>query len=276
MHNGVEVYLRMDVDLVHFNDVDLTLSGRQLMKGVNFSMKPGEHVGVIGPSGAGKSTFIHLLLGLLQPSSGVVKLFNQDLSIISRDKLEDLRMGMGMLFQTNALFLEWSVYENIAFPIRYHYGLDESVIRNMVMLKLDSVGLRGTESLMPNELSGGMARRVALARAVALDPKFLVYDEPFTGQDPVTKSNLKILMKKIHRQYEVSSVIISHDIRDLSEIVDRMIVIWDGEVVAAGDVDDIMQSDNAQVKDFISGYSPLEQTGSAEGLLDNLLEGYDA
>lgn len=238
-------------------------------------MEPGEHVGIIGPSGAGKTTFINLMLGLLQPTSGSVRVFGQDVKKASISDLESLRMDMGMLFQTNALFLEWTVYENIAFPVRYHYGLDESVIRNLVMLKLESVGLRGAENLMPNELSGGMARRVALARAIALDPKFIIYDEPFTGQDPVTKSNLKTLMKKIHKQYHVSSVIVSHDIRDLSEIVDRMIVIWGGEIVAAGEVDEIMQSDNRQVKDFISGYSPIEQMGGDgdKPLIEELLEG---
>lgn len=261
------------MNLVKFNQVSLTIAGRELLKDISFSMSKGEHIGVIGPSGAGKSTFLNLLLGFLSPSNGSVSLFGNDLAEVSTSELEDLRMDMGMLFQTNALFAEWNVYENIAFPIRYHYGLPESVIRGMVKLKLDSVGLRGAEQLMPAQLSGGMARRVALARAVALDPNFLVYDEPFTGQDPVTKSNLKQLMLKLHRQYDVSSLIVSHDIQDLSEIVDRMIVIWNGKIVASGTAEDVMKSKDKQVRDFISGECPLVQVDTDNDLLSDILEG---
>ena len=262
------------MDLVNFQQAGLTIAGKTLLKDISFQMAKGEHVGVIGPSGAGKSTFLNLLLGFLKPTEGTVSLFERNLADISVSELEDLRMNMGMLFQTNALFSEWSVYENIAFPIRYHFGLPEHIISTMVKLKLDSVGLRGAQSLMPSELSGGMARRVSLARAVALDPMFLVYDEPFTGQDPVTKSNLKQLMRKLHRQYEVSSLIVSHDIQDLSEIVDRMIVIWKGKIVASGTVEEVMQSKDQQVIDFISGKSPLEQMGveGSSGLMEDILE----
>ncbi len=263
------------MDLVKFQQVGLTVAGKALLTDINFQMSRGEHVGVIGPSGAGKSTFLNLLLGFLQPSQGSVSLFGQDLLTVSDSEIEDLRMDMGMLFQTNALFSEWSVYENIAFPIRYHFGLPENVIATMVKLKLDSVGLRGAETLMPEQLSGGMARRVALARAVALDPMFLVYDEPFTGQDPVTKSNLKELMLKLHRQYEVSSLIVSHDIQDLSEIVDRMIVIWDGKIVASGTVEEVMQSQDPQVINFISGKSPLAQVRSDKGLMEDIRGHYN-
>lgn len=261
----------MGVDLVRFEQVSLTVGERKLLQDINFAMAQGEHVGVIGPSGAGKSTFLNLLLGFLSPTQGSVSLFGEDLSKVSTSQLEDLRMDMGMLFQTNALFPEWSVYENIAFPIRYHYRLDEKVIKTMVKLKLDSVGLRGAETYMPQELSGGMARRVALARAVALDPKFIIYDEPFTGQDPVTKSNLKELMTKLHRQYKVSSLIVSHDIQDLSEIVDRMIMVWDGKIIAYGSVEEIMQSDNAQVREFIAGKCPMEQLNAEKSLTDDIL-----
>nr|WP_272880571.1 ATP-binding cassette domain-containing protein [Candidatus Synchoanobacter obligatus] len=259
--------------MVNFEQVGLTINGRKLLSDIEFSMSKGEHVGVIGPSGAGKSTFLNLLLGFLSPTEGRVSLFEEDLSQVEVASLEDLRMNMGMLFQTNALFAEWSVYENIAFPIRYHYGLSEEIISNMVAMKLDSVGLRGAEKLMPSELSGGMARRVSLARAVALDPKFLVYDEPFTGQDPVTKSNLKELMMKLHRQYHVSSLIVSHDIQDLSEIVDRMIVIWSGRIVAAGTVSEVMNSSDKKVQDFIQGKLEMEQVQEKGDLLTDLIGG---
>ena len=263
------------MNLVQFEKASLTVSGKALLKNINFAMSKGEHVGIIGPSGAGKSTFLNLLLGFMLPTEGTVRLFEEDLSVIDQARLEDLRMDLGMLFQTNALFSEWSVYENIAFPIRYHHGLSEDVIAGMVKMKLDAVGLRGAEELMPEQLSGGMARRVALARAVALDPKFLVYDEPFTGQDPVTKSNLKQLMMKLHRQYEVSSLIVSHDIQDLSEIVDTMVVIWDGEIVASGSAESVMQTTNPKVRDFILGQSPLEQLDGGEDLKEEMLRSED-
>lgn len=260
------------MNLVNLQQASLTIAGKTLLKDITFQMAKGEHVGVIGPSGAGKSTFLNLLLGFIKVTEGSVSLFDRGLSDLAITELEDLRMNMGMLFQTNALFSEWTVYENIAFPIRYHYGLPEHMITTMVKLKLDSVGLRGAENMMPSELSGGMARRVSLARAVALDPMFLVYDEPFTGQDPVTKSNLKQLMLKLHRQYEVSSLIVSHDIQDLSEIVDRMVVIWDGKIVATGTVDEVMQSQDQAVVDFISGKSPLVQVGAENNLMQDILE----
>ena len=261
------------MDLVQFDQVSLTIDGKVLLNNVNFSMSKGEHVGIIGPSGAGKSTFLNLLLGFLTPTSGQVKLFGQDIATLDQSELEKLRMDLGMLFQTNALFSEWSVYENIAFPIRYHHGLEETIIQGMVKMKLDAVGLRGAEELMPEQLSGGMARRVSLARALALDPSFLVYDEPFTGQDPVTKSNLKQLMTKLHRQFEVSSLIVSHDIQDLSEIVDKLVVIWDGQIVASGSSQEVMKTDNQVVKDFILGQSPLEE--AVEGLTKEMMEGDD-
>lgn len=260
------------MEIVRFDQVSLEVCGRVLMDKVNFSMSVGEHIGVIGPSGAGKSTFLKLLLGFIQPTEGRVYLFGRELSALSGQELEQFRMDIGMLFQTNALFSEWSVYENIAFPIRYHYELPEEVIKNIVKLKLEDVGLRGAENMSIGELSGGMARRVALARGVSRDPSFLIYDEPFTGQDPVTKSHLKILMRKFH-QNQMSSVTVSHDIKDLSEIVGKMMVIWDGRVVAFGSVNDVMQSDHEMVRHFIEGSSPLAQENTRQDLLTDIMEG---
>lgn len=259
-------------EIVRFEEVSLTVGGRVLTDNVSFSMCEGEHIGIIGPSGAGKSTFLNLMLGFVQPTKGQVSLFGQVLEGLSPRELEQLRMDTGMLFQTNALFSEWTVYENIAFPIRYHYDLPESIIRNIVKLKLDDVGLRGAERMMPRELSGGMARRVALARAVSMDPDFLIYDEPFTGQDPVTKSHLKILMKKFHNAGKMSSITVSHDILDLSQIVEKMAVIWDGRIMDFGDVDKVMQSDNEVVRHFIDGSSPLVQENVEQDLLMDIME----
>lgn len=262
------------MEIVRFDQVSLEVCGRVLMDNVSFSMMTGEHIGIIGPSGAGKSTFLNLMLGFLQPTSGKVYLFGQDLSEVNDRELEKFRMDIGMLFQTNALFAEWNVYENIAFPIRYHYDLPEPVIRNIVKLRLEDVGLRGAEHLMTSELSGGMARRVSLARAVSRDPYFIIYDEPFTGQDPVTKSHLKILMRKFH-QNKMSSVTVSHDILDLSEIVQKMMVIWDGRVLASGTSAEVMESDNEIVRHFIDGSSPITQGNTEKDLLTDIMEDVD-
>lgn len=258
------------MEIVRFDQVTLVVCGRVLMDNVSFSMSVGEHIGVIGPSGAGKSTFLNLMLGFMKPTSGQVFLFGQSIEDLSEQELDQFRMNIGMLFQTNALFSEWTVYENIAFPIRYHYDLPEPVIRNIVKLRLEDVGLRGAERMLPSELSGGMARRVALARAVSRDPNFIIYDEPFTGQDPVTKSHLKILMKKFH-QNKMSSVTVSHDIKDLSEIVEKMYVIWDGRVLASGPVKKVMESTNEVVRQFIDGSSPLLQENTKQDLLTDIM-----
>lgn len=260
------------MSLVEFNQVRLEINGRVLVDRFDFSMSKGEHVGIIGPSGAGKTTFLNLFLGLVQPTSGHVKVFGKDLRDLHQPALEQMRMRMGMLFQTNALFSEWTVYENIAFAVRYHFGVPEPVLKQLVLLKLDAVGLRGAQDLMPSELSGGMARRVALARAMVLDPEFLIYDEPFTGQDPVTKSALKHLMQQVHDRFEVSSIMVSHDIMDLSEVVDKMIVICEGKIIAAGSSEEIMNSSDPIVKGFILGQGKTGQRLSDQTLMEDMLE----
>lgn len=259
------------MEVVRFDQVSLSVCDRVLIDNMSFSISVGEHVGIIGPSGAGKSTLLNLMLGFLQPTSGQVYLLGQSIAKLPVAEIEKLRMQIGMLFQTNALFSEWTVYENIAFALRYHYGLPEPVIRNIVKLKLEDVGLRGVDLMFPEELSGGMARRVAFARAVSSDQDFLIYDEPFTGQDPVTKSHLKILMKKFHQRESMSSLIVSHDIQDLSEIVDKMMVVWDGQIVVFGPVKEVMGSSDPKVRHFIDGSSPLQQENLEQDLLMDIM-----
>jgi phospholipid/cholesterol/gamma-HCH transport system ATP-binding protein len=259
------------VSLIEFDQVRLEVGGRVLVNDFNFKMEEGEHVGVIGPSGAGKTTFLNLFLGMIQPTSGSVKVFGKNIKDLNEQGLEKMRMQMGMLFQTNALFSEWTVYENIAFAVRYHFDVPEAVLRQLVLLKLDAVGLRGAEGLRPSELSGGMARRVALARAMVLDPKFLIYDEPFTGQDPVTKTALRQLMIRVHERFGVSSVMVSHDISDLSQVVDKMIVINQGSIVAQGKSEEVMNSKDPKVKSFITGEQESRQAISQNSLMDDLL-----
>ncbi|MDC3180533.1 ATP-binding cassette domain-containing protein [Gammaproteobacteria bacterium] len=260
------------MSLIEFDHVRLEAAGRVLIDDFNFLMEEGEHVGVIGPSGAGKTTFLNLFLGMIQPTSGHVRVFGKNIRELNEAGLERMRMQMGMLFQTNALFSEWSVFENIAFAVRYHYDVPEEVLRQLVLIKLDAVGLRGAQHLMPSELSGGMARRVALARAMVLDPKFLIYDEPFTGQDPVTKTALRQLMIRVHERFGVSSVMVSHDLADLSQVVDKIIVINGGKIIAQGPSEEIMNSKDPEVKSFVTGEQVSKQAISQQTLMQDILD----
>lgn len=206
---------------------------------------------IMGPSGTGKTTLLRLIGGQLVPTSGHVLVNGLDVASLSRADLYALRKRMGMLFQSGALLTDLSVFENVAFPYREHTRMDEKMLRDMVLMKLESVGLRGAHELMPAELSGGMARRVALARSIALDPELIMYDEPFTGLDPITMATIVALIRRLNHALGLTSLLVSHDIHETLSIADYVFLISDGKVVESGSPDALKHSSSAWVRQFL-------------------------
>jgi phospholipid/cholesterol/gamma-HCH transport system ATP-binding protein len=213
----------------------------------------GKITAVMGPSGTGKTTLLRLIGGQLEPDSGEIELAGQNLSSMSRGELFKVRKKIGMLFQSGALFTDLSLYENVAFPLRVHTNLPESMIRDLVLMKLEAVGLRGAHQLMPNELSGGMARRAALARAIALDPELVMYDEPFVGQDPISMGMLVKLIRVLRETLSMTSIIVSHDVKETASIADYIYVLSGAKVIGQGTPEEVLNSDDPMVKQFIHG-----------------------
>jgi len=208
---------------------------------------------IMGPSGTGKTTLLRLIGGQLRADSGQILLDGQDISQLGRKALFDARKKMGMLFQSGALFSDISVFENVAFPLRAHTKLAEDVIRDIVLMKLQAVGLRGARDLMPSELSGGMTRRVALARTIALDPELLLYDEPFAGQDPIAMGVLVQLIRLLNDALGLTSVLVSHDITESLSICDHVVILADGVVIGEGSPTELKKSDSPLLKQFLNG-----------------------
>ncbi len=207
----------------------------------------------MGPSGTGKTTLLKLIGAELEPDSGNVFINGNDIHAMSRTDLYHARTQMGLLFQTGALFTDISVFENVAFPLREHTGLNESMIRDVVLMKLEAVGLRGAAYLMPSQLSGGMARRVALARTIALDPELILYDEPFTGQDPISMGVLVSLIKSLNDLMAITSVIVSHDVEETLSIADYVYLLANGKVVGQGAPPELLHSEDPYIKQFLQG-----------------------
>lgn len=226
---------------------------RSIFDGLTLSIPRGKVTAIMGPSGIGKTTLLKLIGGQLRPDDGRVLVDGQDFRRLSREQLFEERSKMGMLFQSGALFSDISVYENVAFPLRAHTNLPEDMIRDIVIMKLNAVGLRGARDMMPSELSGGMTRRVALARAIVLDPALIMYDEPFAGQDPIAMGVLVQLIRLLNDTLGLTSVLVSHDIAESLSICDHAIVIADGRVIGAGTPDELRNSDSALVKQFVNG-----------------------
>ncbi len=226
---------------------------RAIFDAVDISIPRGKVTAIMGPSGTGKTTLLKLIGGQLRPDSGKILLEGTDIPRLGRRELFEVRERMGMLFQSGALFTDMSVFENVAFPLRVHTELPEDMIRDVVLMKLQAVGLRGARELMPSELSGGMARRVALARAIALDPDIVMYDEPFTGQDPIAMGVLVNLIRRLNQALGHTSIIVSHDINETLGIADYIYLLSDGRVIAQGTPEELADFDSEQVRQFMQG-----------------------
>ena len=239
--------------LVELRDVNFAYDSRPILKGINMDFPKGKLVAIMGLSGCGKTTILRHIGGVLKPTKGHVKVDGQIIHELDRQGLYDLRRKMGMLFQFGALFTDMSVYDNVAFQMREHTDLPEEVIRDMVMMKLRAVGLYGTQNLMPAELSGGMARRVALARTIALDPMLIMYDEPFAGLDPISLTVVGNLIRRLNDALGATSIIVTHDVQESLKIVDYVYFVSNGAIIAEGTADDIIASDEAFVRQFVHG-----------------------
>jgi phospholipid/cholesterol/gamma-HCH transport system ATP-binding protein len=224
---------------------------RNILEGLNMSFAKGKLTAVMGGSGCGKTTVLRLLGGQVKANSGKVLFENEDISLLNNEGLIKIRRKMGMLFQFGALFTDMSVFENVAFPLREHTHLDEQTITDLVMLKLNAVGLRNARDLMPSQISGGMARRVAFARAVALDPPLIMYDEPFAGLDPIALGVTARLIKEMNNALGATSILVTHDVPETFAIADYVYFIANGKIAAEGTPADLMKSEDLFVRQFI-------------------------
>jgi phospholipid/cholesterol/gamma-HCH transport system ATP-binding protein len=243
-----------DVDnIVEVRDVHYSIGGRAVFSGLNLTIPRGRITAIMGPSGTGKTTLLRLITGQAEPTRGQVLFDGLDVARLSTSELYRVRRRMGMLFQNGALLTDIDVFENVAFPLREHTKLPESLIRNIVLTKLQAVGLRGAARLQPSELSGGMARRVALARAMAMDPEVLIYDEPFTGLDPISMGMIVRLVRQMNHALGITSIVVSHDVQELSILADTSYIIAGGKVAAAGTFVDLKSHDSEIVNQFMNG-----------------------
>lgn len=244
----------MNDAIVRFQQVDFGYERRRpVLKGIDLSITRGKVVAIMGASGSGKTTLLRLLGGQIKPTRGQVEVNGRVVHELNRDELYAMRRRMGMLFQMGALFTDMTVFDNVAFPLREHTTLPESMIRDLVLMKLHAVGLRGARRLTPAELSGGMARRVALARAIALDPMLVMYDEPFAGLDPISLGLIGNLIRRLNDALGATSIIVTHDIHESLAIVDYVYFVSDGAIVAQGTPDEIRASTAPFVHQFVYG-----------------------
>jgi len=243
--------------VVAVRDVHYAIGGRQIFAGLDLTVRRGRITAIMGPSGGGKTTLLKLITGQITPDRGSVHVFGQDVAALGRRALYALRQRLGLLFQNGALLTDMDVFDNVAFPVREHSDLPEALIRKLVLTKLQAVGLRGAARLAPAELSGGMARRVALARAIVMDPEVLMYDEPFVGLDPISLGVILRLIKQMNTALGITSIVVSHDVQELATFADESYLLLDGRVAAAGTPEELRTSRSPAVQQFM--------TGSAEG-----------
>jgi phospholipid/cholesterol/gamma-HCH transport system ATP-binding protein len=261
--------------VIEVRDVQYSIGGRRIFDGLDITARRGRITAIMGPSGTGKSTLLRLITGQSTAESGSVKAWGQEVARMSGKDLFALRRRMGMLFQNGALLTDEDVYENVAFPVRAHTKLPEPLIRQLVLTKLHAVGLRGAARLMPAELSGGMQRRVALARAIVMDPELMIYDEPFVGLDPISMGVICRLIKQLNDALGITSIVVSHDVHELSVIADDSFLLSGGRVVAQGTPAELHKSTLEEVRQFMGGLAdgPVAFHYPAPDLAQDLLEG---
>jgi phospholipid/cholesterol/gamma-HCH transport system ATP-binding protein len=239
--------------IVEIRDVDYSIGNRAIFSGLSLSIPRGRITAIMGPSGTGKTTLLRLMTGQIKPDRGQILFDGIDVGSLSVHELYALRRRMGMLFQNGALLTDMDVFDNVAFPLREHTKLPQSLMRHIVLTKLQAVGLRGAARLMPAELSGGMARRVALARAMATDPDVLIYDEPFTGLDPISMGMIVRLVRQMNNALGITSIVVSHDVEDLAHLADMSFILAGGKVAAKGSFSELKDHDSEIVHQFING-----------------------
>jgi phospholipid/cholesterol/gamma-HCH transport system ATP-binding protein len=242
-----------DPCIIRIRDLVYSVGGRRIFTGLDLDVASGSVTAIMGPSGTGKTTLLRLITGQALPDAGEVRVGGVDVGGLDRNGLYALRRRMGMLFQNGALLTDLDVYENVAFPLREHTRLPEPLVRNIVLTKLQAVGLRGAAALMPHELSGGMARRVALARAIVMDPEILIYDEPFVGLDPISLGVVLRLIRELNDALGITSIVVSHDVREITAVADAAYLLSGGRVVASGPPENLLDSDSAEVRQFMRG-----------------------
>jgi phospholipid/cholesterol/gamma-HCH transport system ATP-binding protein len=262
-------------NLVEISNLHFQRNGRPIFDGVDIQIREGKITAIMGPSGTGKTTLLRLIGAQLRPDQGQILVAGENIHQLSRSALFKLRKKMGMLFQSGGLFTHLNVFENVAFPLREHTKLSDDMIRSLVLIKLEMVGLRGAYDLMPSELSGGMSRRVALARAIALDPQLIMYDEPLSGQDPISMGVLIKLIRTVNDALGLTSVIVSHDVVETLSIADYVYVIANGKIIGQGTPDAINHDQALQLRQFIDGLpdGPVPFHFPAKALNQDLMEG---
>jgi phospholipid/cholesterol/gamma-HCH transport system ATP-binding protein len=262
-------------NIVTLTDIFLQRAGKDVLNGLSLTVPRNTVTAVIGPSGVGKTTLLELIGGRLNPDKGYLLVDGLSVPDLGRRELFSLRKKLGMLFQSGALLNDLDVYENIAFPLREHTGLPEPVLRQLILMKLELVGLRGARRLKPAELSGGMTRRVALARAIVMDPVMVMYDEPFTGLDPISKAIIVKLIRRLNSILGMTSIVVTHDVNEAMQIADFVYMLGHGRVLASGTPDEIKKSNRADISQFLQGQAdgPVPFHYPADDYFTDLLNG---
>ena len=245
--------MNQNANIVEIRELNYSVGGRSIFNDLSMNIPRGRVTAVMGPSGTGKTTLLRLITRQVRPDSGSVHVDGADIEILSRQDLYALRRRMGMLFQNGALLTDLNVFENVAFPLREHTDLPERLIRQLVLTKLQAVGLRGAIDLLPAELSGGMARRVALARAIVMDPEILIYDEPFVGLDPISMGVILRLIRRLNDALGLTSIVVSHDVQEISTVADLVFLLSGGTVVAQGTPQQLQSFPSEIVRQFMGG-----------------------